>query len=60
MKKAKKPLEKFAVLVEPWATYVKGWDFFVEEGGLREPWGKSWRPIRAKSIEDARERAKAK
>ena len=47
-------MTKFAVLIEPWAIYVKEWDFFVEQGGMRQKWGKHWRPIMARSIEDAR------
>lgn len=51
-------MAKFAVLVEPWATYVKDWDFFVSEGGLKEKWGKRWIEVEAESIEDARRKGK--
>lgn len=46
---------KFYVSIQPWAVYVKEADFFVEQGGLVQPWGKFWvGPIDAESIEDAR------
>jgi hypothetical protein len=47
-------MSKFAVLIESWAVYVKEWDFFVEQGGLAQPWGKKWKPIMARDIESAR------
>lgn len=47
-------MKKFAVLVQPWAVYVKDWLFYVDQGGLRECWGRGWRPILARDIESAR------
>lgn len=47
-------MTKFAVLIEPWAVYVKEWDFFIQQGGRRQKWGKKWRPIMARDIESAR------
>lgn len=47
-------MRKFAVLIQPWAVYVKDWDFYVSQGGLHKPWGKQWRPIMARDIESAR------
>lgn len=35
--------------------FVKEGEFFKEQGGLREPWGKAWIPVKASSIEDARQ-----
>lgn len=53
-------LEKFAISTNGHgsAVYVKEWQFFVEQGGLREPWGKNWLLIEAESIDDARKRGK--
>jgi hypothetical protein len=42
------------VLIRPWAVYVKEADFFKQQGGHEQPWGKRWRGIRAGSIEEAR------
>lgn len=36
------------------SVFVKDRDFFVSQGGDREPWGKRWVEIEAESIEDAR------
>lgn len=49
--------DKYAVLVKPWGVYVKGWDFFVMQGGLVDSWGNEWRPVFANSIEAARRKA---
>ncbi len=38
------------------SVYVKDLDFFHEQGGFREPWGKHWEPVVANNIEHARER----
>lgn len=37
--------------------FVKEGKFFEGQGGLTSEWGKSWRPILATSIDDARVRA---
>lgn len=42
------------VLVELWSVHVKTAALFTEQGGLDQPWGKRWRPVRASSIEEAR------
>lgn len=39
------------------ALFVKEAEFFQSQGGLREDWGKTWRPVVAKSIGDARRQA---
>lgn len=39
------------------ALFVKEAHFFQEQGGLVEPWGESWIPVIAGSIEEAREQA---
>lgn len=36
------------------AVFVKEGDFFVEQGGLEQDWGKHWKCIEAESIEHAR------
>lgn len=50
-------LETFYVHHNGASWFVKGADFFALQGGHAEAWGKGWKPIRATSIEDARERA---
>jgi hypothetical protein len=47
-------MSKFAILIKPWAVSVKAWWFFVEQGGLKEFWGKEWMPVEAHNIEAAR------
>lgn len=37
-------------------VYVKDADFFEQQGGLTEKWGKRWIEIQANSINDAREK----
>ena len=49
---------KYFVLVEPWAVYVKEYDYFISQGGLEQEWGKKWKRLNADSIEDARKKAK--
>jgi hypothetical protein len=46
----------FYVSINPWsgAVFVKTEAYFIQQGGLRAPWGKTWKKIRARSIEDAR------
>ncbi len=51
-------MKDYMVLIEPWGVYVKERSFFVEQGGLRDSWGKSWRRVRASSIEAARNKGK--
>lgn len=36
-------------------VFVKDNEYFVNQGGLMHEWGKSWKPVRAVSIEHARE-----
>ena len=36
------------------AVFVKGADFFIRQGGLKQPWGETWLPVNAGSIELAR------
>lgn len=38
--------------------FVKTAEFFEQQGGLTEEWGKSWKPIYATTIEHARDKAK--
>jgi len=40
-------------------VYVKEGDFFREQGGLTQPWGKHWTGIHATSLNDARLKAHA-
>lgn len=44
----------YYVLVEPWAIYVKTEEFFLEQHGDTEPWGKEWSRVEADSVDDAR------
>lgn len=37
------------------AVFVKEGEFFVSQGGLTNEWGKTWKKIKARSIEHARE-----
>jgi NTP pyrophosphatase (non-canonical NTP hydrolase) len=39
------------------AIFIKEADFFIEQAGLKKDWGKSWVPICATSIGDARKKA---
>jgi len=39
------------------ALFVKEGEFFKSQGGLKEPWGKSWIPVIAATIGDARRQA---
>lgn len=51
-------LKEFMYSVGPTgAVYVKERAFFAQQGGFDEDWGKSWKPIRGKYVEDARRRA---
>lgn len=51
-------MNDYMVLIEPWGVYVKERSFFVQQGGLRDSWGKAWRRVRASSIEAARNKGK--
>ena len=51
-------MSDFMVLIQPWGVYVKARWFFIQQGGLCEPWGKSWRRVRASSLEAARNKGK--
>ena len=35
------------------STFTKEAQFFIDQGGLRESWGKHWTRIEADSLEDA-------
>lgn len=37
------------------AVFVKTEEFFKSQGGLTQKWGKSWKKVKALSIEHARE-----
>jgi hypothetical protein len=39
------------------SAYVKELDFFHEQGGFRQAWGKHWVPVVANNLEHARRRA---
>lgn len=45
---------RYFVLIKPWAIYVKEEQFFEQQGGLQETWGKEWLPVEANSIDHAR------
>jgi hypothetical protein len=58
-KKPKKPKQMwYRISGNPWCVYAKEEAFFIEQGGLRESWGKDWRRVRASSIEEARVKGK--
>jgi hypothetical protein len=38
------------------AIFVKEGEFFAQQGGLVQPWGKNWKKIEAESLDDAREK----
>jgi hypothetical protein len=53
--KAGKPSELFAIIANPGApTFVKEFQFFIDQGGLRQPWGKNWVVVHADDMDDAR------
>lgn len=52
-------MEKFRILVNTAGVYVKGEAFFIDQGGLREPWGKAWEPIEAVDLPTARQAGSA-
>ncbi len=37
------------------SVFVKERDFFISQGGLSQAWGKAWYPVKAASLEHARE-----
>jgi hypothetical protein len=49
--------EVYMILVDQVSgcVFVKELEFFRSQGGLKQDWGKNWKPILADSIEDARE-----
>ncbi|MHB8107661.1 MAG: hypothetical protein ACYDH4_09600 [Candidatus Cryosericum sp.] len=51
-------VEVFMVLVNSISgcVFVKALDFFLVQGGFREPWGRNWKFVVASSVEDARKR----
>ena len=51
-------VKDYMVLIQPFGVYVKERSFFIQQGGLRQPWGKAWRRVRASSIEAARNKGK--
>ncbi len=51
-------MNKYAIHINcAGATFVKEYDFFVSQGGLKEKWGKAWKIIEAKDLDDARVKA---
>jgi hypothetical protein len=52
-------MNEFMVLIHPWnpkTCYVKEREFFLDQGGGKDKWGKAWRLVHARDIEDARTR----
>jgi hypothetical protein len=39
------------------AYFVKEAEYFIDQGGLIDPWGKAWKPVTAVSVEEARQLA---
>lgn len=51
-------MAKFAIHVNSGgATFVKDFDFFVSQGGLKQRWGKHWTIVTARSERFARMKA---
>ena len=51
-------MNSYMVLIQPFGVYVKERSFFIQQGGLCDPWGKNWRRVEASSIEAARNKGK--
>ncbi len=49
-------MKKFAINVNRVSnhTFVKDYDYFVSQGGLKESWGKHWKIVEAEDIDQAR------
>lgn len=47
-------MNKYYILICPWAVYVKEAGFFVSQGGLTSKWGQAWVKVEAEGIEEAR------
>ena len=47
-------MNTYYICIKRWAVYVKEGEFFKNQGGLVEDWGKNWTPVEAESIEHAR------
>lgn len=44
-------MREYMVMIHPWNTrncYVKERKFFLEQGGGKEKWGKSWKVVKVK------------
>jgi len=61
-KKAKRdgssPSEEYMVSTNGAAVFMKTKEFFLDQGGDKQPWGKHWVEVRAKDIEDARSKGR--
>jgi hypothetical protein len=50
--------KKYMIHVGPsGSVFVKDYDFFIQQHGDTQEWGKHWQQIPADSIEDARQKA---
>lgn len=47
-------MARFYILVSQSGVGTKEGEFFEEQGGLKESWGKAWEPVEATSLYDAR------
>lgn len=45
---------KHFIMVNAAGVYVKDGDLFVQQGGLKDPWGKNWKEIDADGLNHAR------
>ena len=53
--KDKQDKTMYYILIKPWAVYVKDGQFFIDQGGLKNDWGKNWVPVWANSFDEARQ-----
>lgn len=48
-------MKDYYVLIQDHGIGTKDGDFFIEQGGLEQDWGKNWELIQAKDLDDARQ-----
>lgn len=47
-------MNRYYILISNHSVFVKEEQFFIDQGGLVDDWGKNWIPVDAVSIEHAR------
>lgn len=48
-------MAEYFILVNEAGVYTKVGDFFREQGGIEQEWGKKWEKIEAESLHEARQ-----